>query len=123
MEDYTTPADNALGNKLKSLRKQRNWTQGKIAEQLGLSIPALSKIEGGFTNVNITRLKQLAEIFNTTTDHLLHTSIEQATREKESELKKLKTLYEQKTTELIVLQIKAIKLYDELHNRKDKGKK
>ena len=53
----------SLGKKIKALRQQKDWLQGDVAKKLNISIPAYSKIESDITDINISRLKQIAEIF------------------------------------------------------------
>jgi transcriptional regulator with XRE-family HTH domain len=53
----------SIGKNLKSLRQKKNWNQNNIAAKLNISVPAYSKIESGITTVNMTRLAELAEIF------------------------------------------------------------
>ena len=51
------------GLRIKKLRIKRNWAQAIVAGRLGISVPALSKIESGATDVNFARLEQIAHIF------------------------------------------------------------
>lgn len=50
-------------NKLLSLRLNKNWTQDYVAEQLGLSQPAYSKLEQGQVKLTIDRAGKLAELY------------------------------------------------------------
>ncbi|MEN8221583.1 MAG: helix-turn-helix transcriptional regulator [Pseudomonadota bacterium] len=77
-----------LSKKLKFIRSYRCWTQENVAEKLGISTYAYAKIERGGTDVNFSRLKQIAQvmgidlsqlfgldeknIFNLTCDHSTH---------------------------------------------------
>ena len=54
---------NYIGKKLRILRQQRGWTLKLVADCLDVSIPAYSKIETGYTDVNLSRLEQIAHIF------------------------------------------------------------
>ncbi len=49
-----------LPKKLKFIRSVKNWTQEDVAEKLGISIHAYAKIERGETDVNLSRLEQIA---------------------------------------------------------------
>ena len=49
--------------KLKQLRELKNFTQEHVAQQLGLSTRAYSKIETGETQLTINRLNEIATIF------------------------------------------------------------
>jgi len=123
MNGHITSTDNHLGNKIKILRRKNYWTQDAVAERLGVSVPAFSKIETGLTTINMTRLKQLAGIFNTSVHQLLHSSKGLQTKEEEAELEELQAMYKAKTKELMDLQIMAIKLYEELLAKRAKRKK
>lgn len=48
--------------KLKQLRELKNYTQEYMAQQLGLSIRAYSKIETGETQLTINRLNEISSI-------------------------------------------------------------
>jgi transcriptional regulator with XRE-family HTH domain len=60
-----------FGERLKELRKSKNLTQEKLAEQLSVNRDALAKWETdrAFPDVNI--IKELADFFEVTTDYLL----------------------------------------------------
>lgn len=53
-----------LGEKLRVLRLQKNYTQDYVAFCLDISQPAYHKIENGKTNINIKRLEELAALYN-----------------------------------------------------------
>jgi transcriptional regulator with XRE-family HTH domain len=48
--------------KLKQLRELKNFTQEHMAQQLGLTTRAYSKIESGETQLTINRLNEIAKI-------------------------------------------------------------
>lgn len=60
-----------FGKKIRLLRQSKSLSQENIANDLGISITAYSKIERGVTNVSITRLFQLAGYFGITAPELL----------------------------------------------------
>jgi len=51
-----------LPQKLKLIRSLKSWTQEDIADKLGISTHAYAKIERGETDVNLSRLQQIAEV-------------------------------------------------------------
>ncbi|MDO7743779.1 MAG: helix-turn-helix domain-containing protein, partial [Pedobacter sp.] len=53
-----------IGKNIRGLRQKNGWSQDQVAKQLNISIPAFSKIETGLTTINVTRLNQLAKIFD-----------------------------------------------------------
>jgi transcriptional regulator with XRE-family HTH domain len=51
------------GQNIKAIRELKNYTQDYVAGQLRVSIPTYSNIETGKTEVTLSRLQQIAEIF------------------------------------------------------------
>lgn len=94
-----------LGEKLRALRQVKNWSQEEMAHQLDLSLPAYSKIERGVSDVSLTRLTQLAKLFNLTVIGLL------AYGEKNID-KGCKELLTEKDKEIMKLQKRVIELLD-----------
>src|ERR1700753_2759679 len=52
-----------VAQKVRELRRDLKYNQEEIATRMGISIAAFSMIEAGETNINISRLEQLAHIF------------------------------------------------------------
>jgi transcriptional regulator with XRE-family HTH domain len=50
-----------IGNNIRRIREIKNYTQEAVAEMVGLSVTAYGDIERGKTDVNFTRLGQIAE--------------------------------------------------------------
>ncbi len=49
-------------DKVRFIRSFRGWTQETVANKLGISTHAYAKIERGDTDVNLSRLQQIAEV-------------------------------------------------------------
>lgn len=62
---------NELGNKLKSLRVQSNYTQKEIAEKLIITPQTISKWELGVSSPSIEMLIQLADLYNVSVDEMI----------------------------------------------------
>ena len=60
-----------LGDRIKQLRKQHKWTQGDLAELLGVSKSAVGMYEQNRRQPDHKILLQLADIFGVSTDFLL----------------------------------------------------
>ena len=60
-----------LGNKIYTLRKEKQLTQEKLALAVGVSTPAVSKWETGATYPDITLLAPIARVLGTSLDNLL----------------------------------------------------
>lgn len=52
----------SFGDKIKAIRLAQNRTQEDIAFELEMTISAYSKIERGQTNVNLSRILQIAKV-------------------------------------------------------------
>jgi transcriptional regulator with XRE-family HTH domain len=107
----------SLGKKIKALRQQKDWLQGDVAKKLNISIPAYSKIESDITDINISRLKQIADIFEVDVVELLSDNAN-LTNEYIDELKKTKETVESQEAKINKLQEYIIRLYEELHTLK-----
>ena len=59
-----------LGEKIKSLRKQKNISQEVFANYLGVSFQAVSKWENGNTLPDVTLIPAIASFFGVSTDEL-----------------------------------------------------
>ncbi|MCK5717160.1 MAG: helix-turn-helix transcriptional regulator [Thiomargarita sp.] len=53
------------------MRSLKKWTQEEMAEKLKISIRSYAKIERGETNVNLSRLEQIAEVMEIDLSKLL----------------------------------------------------
>lgn len=61
-----------VAKRLKELRKERNWTQQKLAEKAGLSFNAITKIEqGAAKHPTLRTLLKLADAFEISLDELV----------------------------------------------------
>ena len=60
-----------MGEKLRTLRLNRNLTQNQIADRIGLAISAISSYESGMRYPSYETLIKLARIFHVSTDYLL----------------------------------------------------
>lgn len=106
-----------LGKKIKALRQQRDWLQGDVAKKLNISIPAYSKIEADITDISVSRLKQIADIFEIDVIELLSDKSSPSANYLEG-LKKTQEILEERDAKINKLQEYIIRLYEELHTLK-----
>jgi transcriptional regulator with XRE-family HTH domain len=52
-----------IHEKIRSIRKSKGWSQERMAEKLKLSVNGYANIERGETDVQVSRLEQIAETF------------------------------------------------------------
>lgn len=107
----------SIGKKIKILRQQKGWSQSDIAEMLSISIPAFSKIESDITDINMSRLTQIAGVFGVEVVELL-SDTPTPSQEYADELKKAKETVEIQGGKINKLQEYIITLYEELHKLK-----
>ena len=103
-----------LGRKIRLLRHQKSWSQEDVAKQLEISIPAFSKIETGITDINLSRLEQIAKLFEMTVVQLLTFNDKEGQESYNTEVDSLTLKLREREMELIDLQKKIIELYEEL---------
>ncbi|MEK4504310.1 MULTISPECIES: helix-turn-helix domain-containing protein [unclassified Bacillus (in: firmicutes)] len=60
-----------LGNKLKKLRKDHNYSQNQLAEKLNVTAQAISKWENDKCAPDIINLVQLSDLYNVSLDYLI----------------------------------------------------
>ena len=58
------------GKRIKALRKKNGLTQEKLAEQLGIAVNTIARIEIGNRGISIDLAIELAVRFNTTLDYI-----------------------------------------------------
>lgn len=61
----------SFGQRLKSLRNQKRWTQKELAAKVGIGFSQFNKYEMGLHIPQLEKLIQLAELLDTTLDYLL----------------------------------------------------
>jgi len=103
--------------KLKLLRQKCQLTQVQIAEKLNCSIPAYSKMETGNTDVNTFRLQQIAKIYNLEVFEIFLVG-EDYRENYKARIAELTREVTQKSAEILHLQKKLIKFYEDSHYAK-----
>lgn len=61
-----------IGLKISELRKEKNMTQMELADKMNISFQAVSNWERGNSMPDVSKLPELAQIFNVTVDDLLN---------------------------------------------------
>lgn len=63
-----------VAHKIRKLREQKDYSQAYMAEKLGISQNAYSKIEIGLTRISLVRFFEITKILNVTPFELLKES-------------------------------------------------
>ena len=106
---------NEVGKKIRLLRHQKSWSQQDVAKKLGISIPAFSKMETGITDLNLSRLIQIAKLFNFTAVQLLSFSETDDVNNYVDGITSIQQKLKEREEEIIQLQKKVIDLYSQLY--------
>jgi transcriptional regulator with XRE-family HTH domain len=122
--NYTEMNDNpkkktnkTIGKNIRTFRHQHGWSQEDVANRLGISIPAFSKIETGVTDINLSRLEQIANIYEVDVVQILALDAEEVEQQPSNLSIVQKKLFDREA-EIVNLQRKVILLYEELRNSK-----
>ena len=92
-----------LGNRIKTLRKLRGWTQENLAEQAKVSVQHVGEIERGDGNPTLQSLERLSKGLGVTVSQLL--AVEEPEQERELlQEQVIDVVKEMPTTELKLLQ-------------------
>ena len=60
-----------IGHRIKKVREEKGYTQGYVAEKMGVGDKHISGVERGLTGVSIGTLMQLCKILDTDADYIL----------------------------------------------------
>lgn len=60
-----------LGSKIKELRKERAWSQGRLAEEIGSDTRQISRYEKGHITPSADVVVKMAQVFDVSIDYLL----------------------------------------------------
>ncbi|MCY1530397.1 hypothetical protein D9M68_655820 [compost metagenome] len=105
---------NTIGRNIRILRQSKSWSQSDVATRLSISVPAFSKIETGITDINISRLNQIANLFEVSTVSIIAREEGFKQSDQQEEINVLKDKLAFKEDEIITLQKRVIELYEEL---------
>ena len=107
-----------IGKKIKYLRFQRGWSQEDVAKRADISILALSKIETGLTDINLSKLERLAVLFEISVIQLITLEEDRSDSKQMDELEMANRRLMDQEAEIIDLQKKIIELFEELRRSK-----
>jgi transcriptional regulator with XRE-family HTH domain len=116
-ESQKKQTNKVIGKNIRTFRHQRGWSQEDVASRLGISIPAFSKIETGVTDINLSRLEQIANIYELDVVQIIAMDTE-VVEQQPTNLSIMQKRLLDRETEIVNLQRKVILLYEELRNAK-----
>jgi transcriptional regulator with XRE-family HTH domain len=113
-EPIKKKTNKSAGKNIRTLRHEHGWSQEDVANRLGISIPAFSKIETGVTDINLSRLEQIANIFEVSVVNLLSLEYTEEPSTQDLSLSIVQKKLTDREVEITNLQRKVILLYEEL---------
>jgi transcriptional regulator with XRE-family HTH domain len=105
-----------VGQNIRDLRVRSGWSLRLAAKKLNISTSALSKIETGVTDVNLSRLEQIAQVYGVKLIQLWLPNFEYTELEA-IKLDQAKEKVNSLETEIKAFQRKVILLYEKLHEQ------
>lgn len=103
-----------LLDKIKMLRHREAYIQEDVAKLMDVSVPAYSKMETGVTDLNFSRIEQIAAIYKLTVVQLLDPDYDPFKKDDAMLLSALKEKLSKKDEQLSGLQTQLIALYKKL---------
>jgi transcriptional regulator with XRE-family HTH domain len=110
-----------LGQTIRTLRREKGWSQAEAAGRLDISVPAFSKIETGGTDINLSRLEQVADMFKMPLINLVALSKSEHPPITNDEFHEIRQKLSDRESEIITLQEKVISLFEELRDKQKRG--
>jgi transcriptional regulator with XRE-family HTH domain len=107
-----------LGKNIRQLRYQKGWSLRDVAIHLAISIPAVSKIENGVTDINMSRLEQIAAVFGMSAVGLLSYADDERYSLANKELLDTTDNLKSRQAEIIELQRTVIQMLEKLKSLK-----
>lgn len=106
-----------LSEKIKELRRNRNWSQEVVANKLNISLNSYGAIERGETNIKLSRIEEIAHIFEVDVGVLFNTTSENGnfSRRKEDMCRRSDDI---NVESYKLLEIEKIKLEQQLEKNK-----
>lgn len=104
-----------VGGCIKQLRLAQGKGQTEVAQALEISVAALSKLESGLTDINLSRMAQIASYFGVPIAALLTKQVESVSAVNNNATQligELKQQLDERNAELMKMQKKVIDLYE-----------
>lgn len=108
---------NKLGKRIRLLRHQKGWSQEDVAKKLNFSIPAYSKMETGITDINFSRIEQIASLYDISVSELLTFDDSAGEKAYNDRLQLAHKLIREKEAEVISLQRRLIDVYEKIQSK------
>ena len=114
-----------LSEKIKELRKKRDWSQEIVANKLNISLNSYGALERGETDIKLSRVEELAKIFEVDISFFFMNDAEKTSRRKGDMNRRLDDINVDDYHQLecnnckLMMEIKTNKLEETIERQKD----
>jgi transcriptional regulator with XRE-family HTH domain len=114
-----------LSEKIKELRKKRDWSQEIVANKLNISLNSYGALERGETDIKLSRIDELAKIFEVDISFFFINDAEKTSRRKGDMNRRLDDINVDDYHQLecnnckLMMEIKTNKLEETIERQKD----
>ena len=98
-----------IGKRIRKKRKEKKWTQQKLAEKSGLSVPFISNVERGTQEMGILSLIAISNALDVSVDWILRNNTSEAALMVDDEIRKELEGCTARERELILDNVKNMK--------------
>ncbi|WP_100406415.1 helix-turn-helix domain-containing protein [Bacillus solitudinis] len=98
-----------IGNQIRHIRKERNWTLGELAKKSGLTLNYLAHIERGKVKVSVAKLEAVIVALGTTWHNILPPDYEEEHKLKKEVITQVKDLEKEENFRLFMALIREMK--------------
>ncbi|CAM3950084.1 Transcriptional regulator, contains XRE-family HTH domain [Pedobacter westerhofensis] len=102
-----------IGDRIKKTRLQKAWKAQDVAKALGITVTSYLNIEADITDVNISKLYEIAGIFEVDVSIFVHVGSLENKDHNMTEINDLKLRIDQYDREITRLQQKVISFYEQ----------
>ncbi len=98
----------AIGERIRQVREEKGMTQADLSEKSGLSLPRISVIELGRTEMKLSSFIRIAEALQTSADSLLRLDTDQIRKENAEEFSSILDSCNPQESEAIIRIVREI---------------
>lgn len=109
----------SIGERIKKTRLQKAWKPQDVANALGISLTSYFNIEGNITDVNVSKLYEIARIFDVDISVFIYGGTKETRDHQIIEINNLKSRIDQYDREITRLQQKVINFYEQSESLRD----
>ena len=117
MDSFDLDRQKEIGERIRQIREAKGMTQADLSEKAGISLPRISLIELGKTEMKLSTFIRVTEALQVSADSLLRPDTDQGRREYENEFSKIMETCKPHESAAIIRIVREI--LSVLRNKKD----